>query len=518
MPEERIIIDPDLLDDLGPQSRGRSSTGGRFVDEEASIHPAQIMIPALPAWTTSPCDFKTLGLSLRDPEVDRIQRLINARQPQAAPLLIDSYFGPVTENALKQCQRAEHLPVTGVMDRATWYGLLKGEVSQNKKQLQPPELNATNAPVWRLTLEEKFEKTLYLALPKLPLELDRAIKEMMTPAALAMIAGVMVLWAGSHLFGVGVVVDIILLVSGMVFLGFEIWQVADDFGAYLSKTAAAETEKQLDEAAAHLARIITVLGVEVFLAVVAKAGGRLAGKARKEAEAPSKPQDRKTDGLDEVEGAKVGNETVVADNASHQELSDTGKTVDELIDSDLDWSNSLNGLEGENFKNNALMDYHINPYVADLTRDEYLSLHVYTTNLYDPINKGLRGLSPSDKEKWSKVAADADAALVKLAEIPETRYEGNTFRGDSFSDELLDELFPVGGVHQDMGFKSSSYDSSGAFPGNTTTSIVSKSGVKVDDISVKQEELEVLFRPGTKFKVLSRETIDGHNYVDLEEL
>ena len=47
---------------------------------------------------------------------------------------------------------------------------------------------------------------------------------------------------------------------------------------------------------------------------------------------------------------------------------------------------------------------------------------------------------------------------------------------------------------------------------------VSRSGVKIDDISVAEAEKEVLFRSGTKFRVLSREKISGHNYIELEEL
>jgi len=164
------------------------------------------------------------------------------------------------------------------------------------------------------------------------------------------------------------------------------------------------------------------------------------------------------------------------------------KTVNELIDSDLDLSYSLNNLQGAEFKDNAIINYQINPYTASLTQDEYLSLHVYTTNLYIPINKGLRGLSPEDKIKWTKVSSDTDAALVKLSE------------------------------HQDLGFKSSSYNLSKPFEGNTLTKIKSKSGVKIDDISVMKEEEEVLFRPNTKFRVLARRKVGVMNYVTLEEI
>jgi hypothetical protein len=196
----------------------------------------------------------------------------------------------------------------------------------------------------------------------------------------------------------------------------------------------------------------------------------------------------------------------------------SAKSVNELIDSDLDLSNSLNGKTGEAFKNNALIDYHLNPDMDVLTKDEYMSLHVYTTNLYKPMNDGLRNFSPSDKEKWSKVTESADTALEKLGKNPNLKYEGYVVRGDDFTNDQIDNLFPLGGIHQDLGFKSSTHNISKPFYGNTTIAIKSKSGVKVEDISVKADEEEVLFRPGTKFKVLSKTQSNGHNQIELEEL
>ncbi len=195
-----------------------------------------------------------------------------------------------------------------------------------------------------------------------------------------------------------------------------------------------------------------------------------------------------------------------------------GMSVDDLIYSELTPQNSLNGLAGQDFKKNALIDYHINPHANVLTQDEYLSLHLYTTNMYEPINNGLRGLSPVDKEKWSKVAANADSALEKLSKNPKLKFEGVVIRGDNVDDMPLEELFPKDGIHKDLGFKSSSYDPGGAFNGNTVVHIKSKNGVLVEDFSVVPSEKEVLFRPGTEFKVKSSIKVNGKNYIELEEI
>ena len=164
------------------------------------------------------------------------------------------------------------------------------------------------------------------------MELEGAVKDMLSPAAIAMIAGVMVIWAGSHVFGVGFVADAVMLVSGVVFLGLEVWSIADDFSDYLSKTAAAETQQHLDEASNHLARIIVILGVEVFMVVIAKAGGRLAGMARKDGEVQLKPQDRKTDGLDEVvtDNTSIQNNDFNLNNSNNIQIEDFLGSVEEF--------------------------------------------------------------------------------------------------------------------------------------------------------------------------------------------
>ncbi|MEQ3693280.1 MAG: ADP-ribosyltransferase domain-containing protein [Thalassolituus sp.] len=193
-------------------------------------------------------------------------------------------------------------------------------------------------------------------------------------------------------------------------------------------------------------------------------------------------------------------------------------TVYELIDSELDLSNSLNGLEGEAFINNAKIEYHLSSHMEGVTFEEFLSLQVYTTELYKPMNNGLRGKDPASKIQWSEATQNADSALEKLSNNG-LKYEGTVVRGDTFDDGMLEALFPEGGVHSDPAFKSSSSNPEGSFPGNTVTEIRSKNGVHISDISVKPNEEEVLFRPNTKFKVLSRtKTPDGQNYIVLEEI
>src|ERR1051326_5297927 len=92
--------------------------------------------------------------------------------------------------------------------------------------------------------------------------------------------GTLVVWAGSHAFGVGEAVDLALLVGGAVFLGMAVFDVAGEPGDLLSVAAPPAEEKDLDEAASHLARAIAIMGVAAFIALLAKvARGRMGAKS-----------------------------------------------------------------------------------------------------------------------------------------------------------------------------------------------------------------------------------------------
>ena len=79
------------------------------------------------------------------------------------------------------------------------------------------------------------------------------------------------------------------------------------------------------------------------MVVIAKASGRIAGAARKEAEVQLEPQDRKTDGLDEVEGEGEGEgdaAKVDVDNRAVYDAGDGGGVV-------AGNTNSLGRVEGD---------------------------------------------------------------------------------------------------------------------------------------------------------------------------
>ena len=204
------------------------------------------------------------------PEVRALQRLINARLAPAPNLAIDGVFNPAVNQAVLQYQKGVAVPADGIVGKQTWYHLLKGErvtVGQASIPSLPP---ATAAGVWEWPLTDKFTEVLRRTGPKLPGSMQREFGALLSPASLEILAGTLVVWAGSHAFGVGEVVDIVLLAGGVLCLGLAVFDVAGELGDFLVVTSTATDEKDLDEAASHLAVAIAILGVAAFIALLAK--------------------------------------------------------------------------------------------------------------------------------------------------------------------------------------------------------------------------------------------------------
>jgi len=58
-------------------------------------------------------------------------------------------------------------------------------------------------------------------------DVGRAIDSLLSPTNLAILGGTLVLWAGSHLFGIGEIVDVIFLLVGAFTIGWSITEVAE---------------------------------------------------------------------------------------------------------------------------------------------------------------------------------------------------------------------------------------------------------------------------------------------------
>jgi hypothetical protein len=89
-----------------------------------------------------------------------------------------------------------------------------------------------------------------------------------------MIAGTLVLWAGSHFVGVGEIVDAILLGVGGVFLGLSVFEGASELLDFANVALRANSTDQLDRAGRHFARAVTILGISTIQALLLRGQAR----------------------------------------------------------------------------------------------------------------------------------------------------------------------------------------------------------------------------------------------------
>jgi hypothetical protein len=131
----------------------------------------------------------------------------------------------------------------------------KGNVMNHTMDMQPAD-----------KLQESFNR----ALPLLPADVANELKSLMTPEALATMATFLVVWAGSHFFGIGEIADIVLLIVGVVALGGVAWKAGKDMVVFINKSLNAKTDSDFDIAAKHFASAVSLIGIQTVMMVLLK--------------------------------------------------------------------------------------------------------------------------------------------------------------------------------------------------------------------------------------------------------
>jgi hypothetical protein len=126
-----------------------------------------------------------------------------------------------------------------------------------------------------MPLEDRLKEMLVRTAPRLPAGIREEFEKILNPAMLATVVGVLAVWAASHAYGVGFVIDALLLVSGLLFAGWAFIEAAQKLYDALEKTYQAKTEDDLDAAATLMAQVIAAIGVGAFLAAITRGAGRL---------------------------------------------------------------------------------------------------------------------------------------------------------------------------------------------------------------------------------------------------
>ena len=125
---------------------------------------------------------------------------------------------------------------------------------------------AENVAAW--PLRRRLQETLSRTLPKLGPEARVQLEAVINLTALGIMVGVIVAWLVSHAYGLGEIIDIVLLVVGVAAIGLSVFVGLDHLFRFASVVYEAKAERDLDAAAEELPQAISILGIQVVLAIL----------------------------------------------------------------------------------------------------------------------------------------------------------------------------------------------------------------------------------------------------------
>ncbi|MEP7337340.1 MAG: hypothetical protein ABI977_06310 [Acidobacteriota bacterium] len=135
-------------------------------------------------------------------------------------------------------------------------------------------------PVSAWSTTDKIAETLRRSKRHLPAHLAGQVDALLSPGNLALMAGTLALWAGSHFFGVGEIVDVALLTVGAFTIGWSVVDVAQDLFEFGTTAVGAQSEDDLERAAQAFARAAVRGGMTVITALLLRRGARQIQGAR----------------------------------------------------------------------------------------------------------------------------------------------------------------------------------------------------------------------------------------------
>jgi len=128
----------------------------------------------------------------------------------------------------------------------------------------------------RMSKIERIAEALRRSIPHLPAEGKAMVESMLDPTMLTLIGGTLLVWIGSHAFGVGEFVDLVLLGAGVVTLGFSAFDGAKALCDFATRAVGARSESDLDQAGQSFARAVLILGVSTVQAILLHGQARTA--------------------------------------------------------------------------------------------------------------------------------------------------------------------------------------------------------------------------------------------------
>ena len=123
-------------------------------------------------------------------------------------------------------------------------------------------------PVSVWSASDKVKQAILRSKRFMPASLANQVAALLSSENLAIMTGTVVIWAGSHFFGVGEIVDVGLLLVGAFFIGWSIEGVARDLCEFATTAVRAQNEADLDHAGQAFASALVSAGVTAVMAIL----------------------------------------------------------------------------------------------------------------------------------------------------------------------------------------------------------------------------------------------------------
>jgi hypothetical protein len=108
----------------------------------------------------------------------------------------------------------------------------------------------------------------------MPANVANQVDALLAPESLTILAATLAIWAGSHFFGVGEIVDVGLLLVGAFFVGWSITDVASNLLTFGTKSVNARSDEDIDIAARAFAAAVVTGGLTAVMALLLRRSAR----------------------------------------------------------------------------------------------------------------------------------------------------------------------------------------------------------------------------------------------------
>lgn len=160
-------------------------------------------------------------------------------------------------------------------------------IARQSQRIRPPPDPRGQLPAPGAQLPRTFQERLTWVVGRAPLYMDEEaaarFREFFDPEGLQITVAILLLWAASHVVGVGFVVDAALFAAAVWQLGSAALLAFEQLKQFFDLTRSAQSWAELDRASRLFALAIVGLGVEIFRRLLRRVGSRTGGKSSEQA-------------------------------------------------------------------------------------------------------------------------------------------------------------------------------------------------------------------------------------------